>query len=130
MLERGRGVAVSHLRVSLSRSLGPVNVQFGLFSQGNLLVGMVSSLEHNEYLTALQADGAVSQELHCGWQQGISQQFDLTYVSGQWILRDVVQNSEVRVAARDNHIDQIQIVLPAARQAQTLGLNSFSLAEE
>lgn len=130
MLDRGRSVAVSHLRVSLSRSLGPVNVQFGLFSQGNLLVGLVSALEHDEYLSALQAEGTVSPELHCGWQQGISQQLDLSFVSGQWILRDVVQASEVRLSARDNHIDQIQIVLPAARQAQTLGLNDFSLTEE
>ena len=130
MLERGATVAVSHLRVSLSRSMGPVNLQLGLFSRESLLVGLVCSLENNEYVTALQADGAVSQELHCGWQQGLSQQLDLSFVSGQWILRDVVQNAEVRVAARDNHIDHIQIVVPAARQAQTLGLNSFSLAEE
>jgi len=130
MLERGQAVAVSHLRLSLTRSMGPVNVQLGLFSQGDLLVGMVCSLEHNQYVSALQVDGAVSPELHCGWQQGFSQQLDLTFVSGQWILRDVVQNSEVRVAARGNHVDRIQIVVPAARQAQTLGLNSFSLAEE
>ena len=102
----------------------------GLFSGPNLLVGVVSTLENGEYYTILQAEGATSQELRCGWQQAVSQQLDLGFIAGQWILRDVVQNSEVRVPGRDNQIDHFQLVLPAARQSQTLGVNSLSVAEE
>ena len=130
MVGRGGPVRVSHLRLSLSRAQGPVNLQVGLFSGPNLLVGVVSTLENGEYYTILQAEGATSQELRCGWQQAVSQQLDLGFIAGQWILRDVVQNSEVLVPGRDNQIDHFQLVLPAARQSQTLGVNSLSVAEE
>lgn len=130
MLERGRSVRVSHLRLSLSRAQGPVNLQVGLFSQSGLLVGMVSTLERGEYYTALQSEGSSSADLRCGWQQAVSQQLDLSYIAGQWVLRDVVQNAEVKVSGRDNQVDHIQIIIPAARQAQALGVNSISVAEE
>ncbi len=130
MIGRGGPARVIHLRFSISRPRGPVNLQIGLFSERGLLVGMVSSLEGNEYFTALQSEGASSQDLRCGWQQGVSQQLDLSYIAGQWVLRDVVQNAEVKVAGRDNLVDHIQMVLPAARQAQDLTVNSISVTEE
>ncbi len=130
MIEHRGSVRVGHLRLSLSRTQGPVNLQFGLFAGPGLLVGVVSSLENGQYITSLQAEGASSQELRCGWQQGISQQLDLGYIAGQWILRDVVQNAAVKVPGRDNQIDHLQLVIPAARQAQALGINSISVAEE
>jgi hypothetical protein len=55
---------------------------------------------------------------------------DLGFVAGEWILRDVVQNTEVKVPGRDNQVDHLQLVLPAARQAQGLGVNSLFVAEE
>ncbi|MBX3166413.1 MAG: serine/threonine protein kinase [Candidatus Eremiobacteraeota bacterium] len=130
MLERGGPVRISHLRLSLARPQGPVNLQVGLFAGGSLLVGVVSTLERDDYYTSLQSEGASSQDLRCGWQQGISQQLDLSYFAGHWVLRDVVQNAEVKVAGRDNQIDHLQLVLPAARQAQILGVNSLSVTEE
>lgn len=130
MLNRGASIAMSHFRISLSRARGPVNVQIGLFSGGNLVLGFVSSLDRNEYYTMLQSEGVSSQEMRCGWQQAVSQQLDLSYIAGQWVLRDVVQNADIRVAGRDNRIDHIQIVVPAARQPQALGLNSISVTEE
>ena len=130
MVERRGSVRVTHVRLSVSRAQGPVNLQFGLFGGGGLLVGVVSTLENGEYYTSLQADGVNSQELRCGWQQAASQEFDLGFIAGQWILRDVVQNAEVRVPGRDNQIDHVQLVIPAARQSQTLGVNSLSVAEE
>lgn len=130
MLARGGPARVIHMRFSLSRSHGPVNLQLGLFSKTGLLLGIVSELEGNEYFTAMQSEGASSQDLRCGWQQGISQQLDLSYIAGQWILRDVVQNTEVKVAGRDNLVDYIQMIVPAARQAQSLGVNSISVTEE
>lgn len=130
MLERRGGVRVGHLRVALLRSAGPVNVQLGLFANGQLLVGMVSTLESGEYFTSLRCDEATSPEIRCGWQQGGSQLLDLGYIAGHWVLRDVNQNTETRVAGRDNQVDHIQLVIPAARQSQSLGINSFIVAEE
>ncbi len=123
-------VHVTNLRISLSRTQGPVNVQLGLFGGNSLLVGVMSTLESGEYFTAAQSDGVSSADMRCGWQQGASQQLDLSYIAGQWVLRDVNQNAEVKVAGRDNLVDRIQLVIPAARQGQTLGVNSLSISGE
>ncbi|MFN8613882.1 MAG: serine/threonine-protein kinase [Vulcanimicrobiota bacterium] len=129
-LSRGKLVGLRFLRLMINRSAGPVNMQIGLYHQSNLVAGLMSALEDGVYASTIQADGLVSQGLICPWKDGYSQEFEVSYVGGQWILRDVNRSSEVRVNGRDNQVDHIQLIVPAAQQAQTLVINSFSISEE
>ncbi len=129
-LNRGQIVRVGHLRIMISRALGPVNLQMGLFCQGNLVSGVMSELDEGAYVSAVQAEGQVSESLNCPWAQGINQQLELSFVNGQWTLRDPDRGSEVRVPGIGNQVDHIQLIVPAALQPQTLGVNSLSVSEE
>lgn len=129
-LNRRQVVGVGGLRILIGRTLGPVNFQLGLFDGANLVAGLMSSLEGPAYVSTIQADGQVSQGLACPWQDGVSQEFELSFVAGQWVLRDINRSAEARVPARGNQVDRIQLIVPAAQQAQSLVVNSFSINEE
>lgn len=129
-LNRHQIARVGRLRVMFDRSRGPVNLQLGLFCQGNLVSGVMSELDGGAYVSAVQAGGQFSESLSRPWSQGITQQLELSFLSGQWILRDVDLGAEVKVPGPDNQVDQLQLIVPAAQQPQTLGVNSFSVAEE
>ncbi|MBS2040012.1 serine/threonine protein kinase [bacterium] len=129
-LNRGKVVGLSGLRLLIGRTSGPVNFQLGLFCRGNLVAGLMSALDGPAYVSTIQADGQVSQGLACPWQDGSSQEFELSFIAGEWVLRDINRSIEARVPGLGNQVDHIQLIVPAAQQSQSLMVNSFSVTEE
>lgn len=122
-----RPITLQRLDLTVRRSRGPVSFQMGLFNSGQLVVGMVSSLEGRMYSTSLQGGGAGGEPILIPWTQGGIQTFELTQNGGTWRLRDTRTGAQSSVRAPVAPFEAIQLLLPPAEQAQGLGINTLSV---
>ena len=95
-----------------------------------MAMGITCVFGDGVYTTALSANGALSELLSRKWDQALSQTLELSYAQGQWTLRDVEMGTQVQLAGGAPNVNSIQLMLPAAVQAQTLGVNSISIVEQ
>lgn len=130
VIRRDVTVGLRIVRITLLRSQGPANFQIGLWNQSTIVVGVTSALERGVYATAISLNGSVSEILNRNWNQALSQTLELTYNNGVWVLRDVELGKEVSLPGPAPAINSIQIMVPPALQAQTVGVGSLSIVEQ
>jgi serine/threonine protein kinase len=129
LLQRREGAReVSRIRMTVSRH-NPATVQFGLMAGDNLVVGAVSLLENGMYHTTIQAGGRASRAITRPWNRAIGQTLELERRGQQWLLRDLQENLQVELEVPSAPIDSVQIILPAARQRQVLGILDLSVTD-
>lgn len=120
-------VEVNRLRLGLTRTLGAVNFQFGLYSSGQLVVGIVSVLEGSRYHTLVQGGGLQGQPIARPWTQSGIQNLELSRSGGGWELRDIETGQISSIAVPPAACDGLQLVIPPAKQGQRLGITSLQI---
>ena len=130
MFRRDVNVGLRSFRMTVFRNQGPANLQLGFWDRSNMVVGVTSILENGIYTTALSANGQVSGLLTRDWDKALAQTLELSFQNGNWSLRDVEQGREVHLAGGTAMINNIQLMVPPAVQAQTIGIGSLSLLEQ
>jgi len=130
MLSREGIGSLKNFRISLGRARGPVNLQIGLWKGRAMTVGITSTLDRGLYLTLLTVAGQVSSPLQRPWNQAMTQDLELNFQGGAWVLRDVQMAKEVTLPGQDSSINNLQLMIPPAVQSQSLGIHSLSILEQ
>jgi tRNA A-37 threonylcarbamoyl transferase component Bud32 len=120
-------VEVNRLRLGVTRAVGAVNFQFGLYSSGQLVVGIVSVLEDSRYHTILQGGGLQGEPIVRPWTQSGIQNLELSRGGSGWELRDIETGQVSSVANPPAACDALQLIVPPARQGQRLGITSLQI---
>lgn len=118
----GPPVTLRRCRLTLVRNRGPVAVQYGFFDNDRLLVGVISTLKGDVYLTSLQAGGRGSENLTRPWNFNPSQTLEVVLNFDRCELVDVEMGQKVALPISGGSVTSLQFIIPPARQEQVLDL--------